>query len=149
MVAIRRTASAPYPRASTSWYSSITKSLRRSGISTRARTAARSSSEPEKKEGSVSTEIAEAPAFSYETAIDAGLDGLVLEGTFPERDPLASQVRQLLRKISSAAVVFSVAPWQQLTTAWDILAVSDAVAPGVQELAADAAAPADAPREGE
>ena len=80
------------------------------------------------------------PAPLVESAIDAGLDGLVLEGTFPERDPLASQVRQLLRKISSAAVVFSVAPWQQLTTAWDILAVSDAVAPGVQELAADAAA---------
>ena len=59
---ISSTASAPAARASSSWYSSTMKSLRSSGMSTAARTAARCSSEPSKKVGSVSTEIAAAPA---------------------------------------------------------------------------------------
>ena len=55
------TASAPAARASNSWYSSTTKSLRSSGTSTAARTACRCARAPSKNVGSVSTEIAAAP----------------------------------------------------------------------------------------
>src|SRR5215467_6463994 len=57
-----RIASAPAAFASRIWYSETMKSFRRIGSGTTARTARRWSSEPSKNVGSVSTEIAAAPA---------------------------------------------------------------------------------------
>jgi hypothetical protein len=80
-------------------------------------------------------------ASLIEPLIAAGLDGLVLEGAFPERETLASEVRQALRNRGKAAVVvFPVAPREQLTPESDILATTDGVRPAVRELAADAEA---------
>ena len=57
-------ASAPAARASSTCAGWMRKSFRSTGTSTAARTRARSSSEPPKYLGSVSTEIAAAPAAS-------------------------------------------------------------------------------------
>ena len=70
---ISSAASAPSAAASTSWYSVTMKSLRRTGISTAARTAARWSGDPSKKVGSVSTEIAAAPAAAYAGGVGRGV----------------------------------------------------------------------------
>ena len=66
------TRSAPCARASHTWYGVTTKSLRSTGMSTRARTASRSASEPWKRRSSVSTEMTAAPPFSYSAASAAG-----------------------------------------------------------------------------
>ncbi len=58
------TAAAPASAASQTWYGSTMKSLRRTGMRTAAATARRSSREPPKRDGSVSTEMASAPAVS-------------------------------------------------------------------------------------
>ncbi|OLT22246.1 hypothetical protein BJF78_07510 [Pseudonocardia sp. CNS-139] len=58
---ISSTRSAPNARASCTWYGLTTKSLRSTGTSTAARTAARSASEPPKRRCSVSTLITRAP----------------------------------------------------------------------------------------
>src|SRR6058998_124098 len=70
--AIRSTASAPAARDSQSWYSSIVKSLRKSGTSTAARTRRRSSRLPWKYFSSVRTEIAWAPWLAYVVARATG-----------------------------------------------------------------------------
>ncbi len=59
--AISRTASAPAIRASTTWYSSIKKSLRKIGIATEARTRARYERCPWKNGASVRTLRQSAP----------------------------------------------------------------------------------------
>src|SRR5881628_1160346 len=69
---IRSTASAPAARDSQSWYSSIVKSLRKSGTSTAARTRRRSSRLPWKYFSSVRTEIAWAPWLAYVVARATG-----------------------------------------------------------------------------
>ncbi len=66
------TRSAPWARASQIWYGETMKSLRSTGMSTAARTASRSASEPLKRRSSVSTEMQCAPPFSYSTASAAG-----------------------------------------------------------------------------
>lgn len=80
------------------------------------------------------------PASFLEPAIDAGLDGLVLEGAFPDAERLAAEVRQALRKRASAAVVVVSAARAQLGTSSEILAAADALAPGLQELGEEAEA---------
>ena len=80
------------------------------------------------------------PSSFLEPAIEAGLDGLVLEGTSSENDRLASEVQQALRKKTRTAVVFSVAARDQLAPSSDVLAAADAVAPGLRELAEGAEA---------
>ncbi len=65
---ISSTMSAPAARACHTWAGVRMKSLRSTGSSTAARTAARSSSEPPKWSGSVSTEMAAAPPSAYEAA---------------------------------------------------------------------------------
>ena len=65
---ISRARSAPAARASTSWSVSTMKSLRRSGVSTAARTARRSARLPPKRRSSVRTEIAAAPPSAYAVA---------------------------------------------------------------------------------
>ncbi len=59
--AMSRMASAPCARDSYTWYMVTMKSLRRTGRSTAARAARRSSSEPPKLARSVSTEMQAAP----------------------------------------------------------------------------------------
>jgi hypothetical protein len=61
---MRSARSAPYARASQSWYAVTMKSLRRTGMSTLARTASRSASDPPKRRSSVSTEMTAAPPAS-------------------------------------------------------------------------------------
>lgn len=80
------------------------------------------------------------PSSFLESAIEAGLDGLVLEGTSSESDRLASELRQALQKRAKAAVVFSPAAREQLAPSSDVLAATDAVPPGLRELAEGAEA---------
>jgi hypothetical protein len=61
---MRSARSAPYARASHSWYEVTMKSLRSTGMSTTARTAARSSRLPPKRRFSVSTLMTWAPPDS-------------------------------------------------------------------------------------
>src|SRR6185503_17965516 len=68
---MRRIASAPWARASHSWYSSTTKSFSSSGQSTRARTESRSARLP-RKCGSVRTDRAAAPPRTYSGARATG-----------------------------------------------------------------------------
>ena len=61
---ISSTMSAPYARASQSWYELTMKSLRSTGTCTASRTAARSSRLPPNRRGSVRTLITRAPPAS-------------------------------------------------------------------------------------
>jgi hypothetical protein len=81
-----------------------------------------------------------APSSFTESALEAGLDGLAMEGGFPGDVRFLPEVRQALRARNSAAVVVSMTAWEKLTRSMDILAAADAVAPGLRELAEGVAA---------
>ena len=68
-------------------------------------------------------------------ALEAGLDGLVLEGDFPEG--FARRVRNILTASNSSAVVIPLAAREQLSRAvdWPVLAGAEGVWPGVRALA--------------
>ena len=70
-----------------------------------------------------------------EPALDAGLEGLVLEGDFPGGERFVSEVQQALRNKNSAAVVVPVTAWESLKPSLDtpILATAEAVAPNLRE----------------
>jgi hypothetical protein len=80
------------------------------------------------------------PSSFLEPALDAGLNGLVLEGAGPDSDRLESALRKTLQKGANAPVVFSAAARAQLAPSAAVLATTDAVPPGVRELADDAEA---------
>lgn len=81
-----------------------------------------------------------APPSFVEPAVEAGLDGLVLEGVFPGGERFVSQVRQALRRRNSAAVVVPLTAREKLTPSLDIWGTTDAVAPGLREFAEGVAA---------
>ncbi len=79
---------------------------------------------------------APAPAAGWlEPALAAGLDGLILEGTFADGDRLAADAARLLRVKRPGAVVVVPASWSKVSASSDIVAINDAVAPGLLDLA--------------
>jgi hypothetical protein len=84
------------------------------------------------------------PSAVASAAIEAQLDGLVLEGEFPAGPTFAGQLEKMLHSGKSAAVVIPVAPAAVLRkTAWPVLAAVG-VAPGVGQVADSATASATA-----
>jgi hypothetical protein len=75
------------------------------------------------------------PSSFVEPAVDAGLDGLVLEGEFPGGEHVVSELQQSLRNKRSAAVVVPLTTWEKLTPSLGtpVWATNDAVAPGLRE----------------
>lgn len=80
------------------------------------------------------------PSSAVEPAIQAGLDGLVLDGAFPQADRIASELRQALRNANRDAVVVFQGTREQLARPADILATQDAVPPGLEEWEGEAEA---------
>ena len=108
--------SAPWARASSSWYESMIKSLRstqtpgeRRAASSAARTAARSSSEPLNHVGSVRTETVHAPATAYARAccaasVSAAMSPLEGEARFISASrPIGAAPRSVAQKSSAGA----------------------------------------------
>jgi hypothetical protein len=82
---------------------------------------------------------AETSAF-LQPAIDAGLDGLVLEGAFPDAAQVAADARRAPRSAPGAFVVVTPSVLAQASTSAEIAAITDALAPGLQELSEEAEA---------
>ena len=88
------------------------------------------------------------PSSVAELSVEAGLDGLVVEGDSSDVVRFVPEVRRALQERRSTAVVFPMTAWEKLQRDTDspVLAAADAVVPGVQELAEDAeAAPSSEP----
>ena len=82
------------------------------------------------------------PSAVASAAVDAQLDGLVLEGEFPGGPGFAEQLEKTLRSANSSAVVIPVEPAARLRkAAWPILAAAGA-SPGVGQVADGATASA-------
>ena len=112
--AISRIASAPCAAASTTWYSLVVKSLRKTGSCTAARAACRSSRLPWKNLRSVRTDKAPAPPASYSRAIAAGRKSVQRQpfagGCFLDfRDYRRSSATQAGREIAGDRHTFSAA----------------------------------------
>ena len=77
------------------------------------------------------------PSSFVGPAVEAGLDGLVLEGEFPGGERFVSEVRRALQSKNSAAVVVPLIAREKHAPSLDtpILAAADAVAPGLREFA--------------
>jgi hypothetical protein len=73
-------------------------------------------------------------------AAEAGLDGLVVEGDSGEVVRFIPGVRRVLQERRSTAVVFPVIAAEKLypDPDWPVMAVADAVVPGIQELSEEA-----------
>jgi hypothetical protein len=75
------------------------------------------------------------PSSIVESTVEARLEGLILEGEFPDGERLLSELRQSLSNSNSAAVVVWLSPRGKLTPSMDtpILAAADAVAPRIRD----------------
>ena len=80
------------------------------------------------------------PSSVAERTAGAGLDGLVVEGDSADVARFIPEVRRVLLEKRSAAVVFPMIAAEKLypNPDWPILAVADAVVPGIQELSEEA-----------
>jgi hypothetical protein len=74
------------------------------------------------------------PASFLPAAVEAGLDGLVFEGDFPDVETLAAEARRALRTPTPHAVVVVPASPDTPAPAPDIVATTDAFAPGVRDV---------------
>jgi hypothetical protein len=75
------------------------------------------------------------PSSFVESAVDAGLDGLVLEGEFPGGERFVSEVRQALQTKNGAAIVIPLTAWEKLgpSLGSPIWASNDATVPNLRE----------------
>jgi hypothetical protein len=76
-----------------------------------------------------------APSVIVESAVDAGLEGLVLEGEFPDSEFFIAEARKALRDRNSPAVVIRMTPSEKLTPSVDapILAPLNPAIPRIRE----------------
>lgn len=70
-----------------------------------------------------------------ESAVEAGLEGLVLEGEFPNSEALIAEMRKILRDRNSSAIVVWMTPLGKLTPSLDtpILVSVDPAVPRIRE----------------
>jgi hypothetical protein len=76
------------------------------------------------------------PVLAAASAVDAGLDGLALEGDFRGNPAVATELRRALSARKSSAVVFPLGSqeWLQSDSAWPISGTGEGVAPGIRAL---------------
>ncbi len=74
------------------------------------------------------------PGRAVASAVEAGLDGLGIEGDFADGPQFAQELRRLLRAKKSSAVVIPLGPrdWLLPDVEWPVLGTSDAVTPRIR-----------------
>jgi hypothetical protein len=82
------------------------------------------------------------PDLAAASAVDAGLDGLALEGDFRGNPTIVTELRRALcaRKCSAVVIPLGSQEWLRPDSAWPILGTGEGVAPGIRVLSESDAA---------